>query len=217
MADDFFVYAVFDTDVFGISAAEAGVIFLIARIWDAVNDPILGFVVDRTETRWGKFRPYLLFGAIPLGICLVLAFSTPDLGHTGKLVWALVTYIMLGMVYTAVNLPYGSLQAVCTQDPYERSSLAAYRMIFGFLGVLVVGGLTKPIVGRFADEQVGFQCVAAIYAVLGVIIFWIVFGIRALFTLGPFISGVVAVIIMNFYLLDSKLFARIVDDLEKRR
>ena len=165
----------FYTDVFGITAAEAGIIFLIARIWDAVNDPLLGFLADRTQSRWGKFRPYLLFGAVPVGVCLVLAFSTPDLGHIGQFIWALVTYILLGMVYTAVNLPYGSLLAVCTRNQSDRSSMAAYRMIFGFLGVLVVGTLTKPLVGKFTNEQTGFQVVAAIYAVLAAIIIWTVF------------------------------------------
>jgi len=165
----------FYTDVFGITAGEAGIIFLIARIWDAVNDPLLGFLADRTQSRWGKFRPYLLFGAVPVGICLILAFSTPDLGHIGKFIWALVTYIMLGMVYTAVNLPYGSLLAVCTRNQSDRSSMAAYRMIFGFLGVLVVGTLTKPLVGKFTNEQAGFQAVAAIYSVLAAIIIWTVF------------------------------------------
>jgi len=165
----------FYTDVFGISAGQAGIIFLIARAWDAVNDPLLGFIADRTQTRWGKFRPYLLFGAVPAGICLVLVFTTPNLGNTGKFVWALVTYMILGMVYTAVNLPYGSLLAVCTRDQGDRSSLAAYRMIFGFLGVMVVGILTKPLVGRFPNEQIGFQAVSAIYAIVAVIIIWVVF------------------------------------------
>jgi len=166
----------FYTDVFGITAGEAGIIFLIARTWDAVNDPLLGFIADRTQTRWGKFRPYLLFGAVPAGICLVLAFTTPDLGHTGRFIWGLVTYMLLGMIYTAVNLPYGSLLAVCTRDQADRSSMAAYRMIFGFLGVMVVGILTQPTIGRFSNEQIGFQAVAAIYAIFAVIIIWTVFG-----------------------------------------
>jgi GPH family glycoside/pentoside/hexuronide:cation symporter len=111
----------FYTDVFGISAAQAALIFGITRIWDAINDPVMGFISDHTQSRWGKFRPYLLFGAIPLGIVTVLTFTTPDLGPTGKFVWALTTYLLLSMMFTVVTLSMVSLTAVMTQDTNERN------------------------------------------------------------------------------------------------
>jgi len=102
---------IFYTDTFGISAAAAGTIMLAARIWDMANDPLMGIIADRTNTRWGKFRPYLLWISLPYAVLAVMAFSTPDLGPTGKVVYAAVTYMLLMTAYTAINLPYSSLGA----------------------------------------------------------------------------------------------------------
>lgn len=107
----------FYTDVFGISAAAAGTMFLVTRLWDAVNDPLMGTIADRTKTRWGRFRPYLLWIAVPFGITGVLLFTTPDFSPTGKLIWAYVTYNLMMMSYTAINIPYTSLLGVITSDP----------------------------------------------------------------------------------------------------
>ena len=123
----------FYTDVFGISAAAVGTMFLVTRLWDAANDPIMGLLGDRTRTRWGKFRPYLLFVAVPFAIIGVLTFSTPDLGPTGKLIYAYITYTLMMMVYTAVNVPYAALMGVMTSDTTERTSLASYRFLGGVL------------------------------------------------------------------------------------
>ncbi len=100
---------IFFTDVFGLPAAVVGTMFLITRVWDSVFDPIVGIVADRTQTRWGKFRPFLLWLAAPFGIIGVLTFYTPELGMTGKIVYAYVTYSLMMMVYSAINVPYSSL------------------------------------------------------------------------------------------------------------
>jgi len=126
---------IFYTDTFGISAAAAGTIMLIARIWDMVSDPVMGIIADRTNTRWGKFRPYLLWMALPYSVLAVLTFTTPDLGPTGKVIYAGVTYLLLMTVFTAINLPYSSLGAVMTSDSYERAGLNSYRFIFALLVV----------------------------------------------------------------------------------
>ena len=167
----------FYTDIFGISAAAAGTIFMVARIWDAMNDPMMGYIADRTETRWGKYRPYLLFAVIPLAVFNLLLFLTPDFSPTGKFVWALVIYICWGMAYTATNLPYGSLTAVYTQNPVERTSLAASRMFFGMPGVLFISVVTPMVVSFFDSERIGYPVAVSIYTVMAVLLIWLVFGV----------------------------------------
>ena len=128
----------FYTDIFGITAAAVGTMFLITRIWDAAFDPFVGILGDRTETRWGKFRPYLLWMAIPFGIIGVFTFTTPALGTQGKLIYAYVTYSLMMMIYSLINVPYASLLGVMTADGKERTTLATFRFIFAFGGSLVV-------------------------------------------------------------------------------
>ena len=136
----------FYTDVFGISAAAAGTMFLVTRIWDSINDPLMGVVADRTNTKWGKFRPYLLWMAIPFGIIGVLTFTTPELSISGKVIYAYITYTLMMMVYTAINIPYSALMGVVSSNPLERTSFSQYRFIFAFLGAFLVQGLTLPLV-----------------------------------------------------------------------
>jgi len=167
----------FYTDIYGISAAAAGMIFMIARIWDAINDPMLGYLSDRTKTRWGKYRPYLLFAVLPLAFFNILLFITPDLGSTGKFIWALVIYIGWGMTYTATNLPYGSLAAVYTQNPVERTSLAASRMFFGMPGILFIAVVTPLVVAHFDSETIGYPIAVTFYTVIAVLLIWLVFGV----------------------------------------
>jgi Na+/melibiose symporter-like transporter len=116
---------IFYTDIYGLSPAVAGIIMFVGSIWDGIMDPIVGIISDRTNTRWGKFRPYLLFGAIPYAILAVLAFTTPDFGTTGKIAYALITCLLLRTAYAFVNLPYSSLGAVMTNDSYERAESKA--------------------------------------------------------------------------------------------
>lgn len=167
----------FYTDIFGISAAQASTLFFIARLWDAINDPIIGSVIDRTNTRCGKFRPYLLWGAVPFGILAALCFTTPDLSDNGKLIYAYVTYIGLGMVYTFVNVPYGALTSSLTQDPKERANLSALRMFFAQLaGLIVVLGV--PFLSEYfgnGNAALGYQLTITTFAIIGVILLLITF------------------------------------------
>lgn len=128
----------FFTDVYGISAAMAGTIMLIARVWDAISDPMIGIISDRTNTKHGKFRPYMIWFAIPLGASLVLLFTTPDFDETAKIIWAACMYLLLSTMYTAVNLPFSALSGVMTDDSAERTQLNQYRFFLGFIGMFIV-------------------------------------------------------------------------------
>jgi glycoside/pentoside/hexuronide:cation symporter, GPH family len=168
----------FYTDVFGISAAAVGTMFLVTRVWDAANDPIMGIICDRTKSRWGKFRPYLLFVAVPFALIGILTFSTPDLDATGKLIYAYVTYTMMMMVYTAVNVPYASLMGVMTANTAERTSLASFRFLGAFSGGLFVTATATYLIEYFGDtlgNATGYQFTVGIYAVLAAILFILTF------------------------------------------
>jgi len=167
----------FYTDVYGISAAAAGTIMLVARFWDMAIDPVIGIVSDRTKTRWGKFRPYILFGAIPYAILAILTFTTPNLGEVGKIIYAGATYVLLMTAYAAINLPYSALGAVMTDDTYERAGLNTYRFIAGFTGQFVVTGLALTLAEFFGggDKAQGFQYTVFLFAGLSLIFFFITF------------------------------------------
>lgn len=128
----------FFTDVYGISAAAAGTIMMIARIWDAISDPLIGVISDRTKTRYGKFRPYMIWFAIPLSAALVMLFTTPDFSATGKIIYAASAYLLLSTFYTAVNLPFSALSGVMTSDSGERTLLNQFRFFLGFIGMFIV-------------------------------------------------------------------------------
>ena len=136
----------FYSNVFGLSLADAGVLMLVTRIWDAVSDPMMGIIADRTKTRWGKYRPYLLFFALPFAICGVLLFTTPE---NGKTLWAYVTYILMMTVYTGINVPYGSLLNVMTADSDEKSVLSSYRMFFAYGGSFIALFAWEPLCNMF--------------------------------------------------------------------
>src|SRR6266498_4356215 len=141
----------FYTDTFGITAAAAGTLFLAVRVWDAIFDPMMGVVADRTKTRWGKFRPWVLWTAVPFGIMAVVTFTTPDFGPTGKLIYAYVTYTVLMMVYSANNLPYSAMSGVMTGDLGERTSLSSYRFVFAMIGQFIIQGSAIPMVKYFGQ------------------------------------------------------------------
>src|SRR5512141_1361165 len=155
----------FYTDTFGITAAWAGTMLLVVRFWDAIFDPIMGVVADKTNTRWGKFRPWILWTALPFGIMGFLAFNTPHLGANGKLVYAFATYIILMMVYSANNLPYSALSGVMTGDMAERTSLSQYRFVFAMSAQLVIQGLALPMVKHFGggNDAHGYQVTMGIF------------------------------------------------------
>ncbi|MEJ2307128.1 MAG: MFS transporter [candidate division WOR-3 bacterium] len=161
----------FYTDIFGISATVVGTMFLVSRIWDAVNDPMIGALADRTETRWGKFRPWILFSAFPLAISGILAFTTLDLSTVGKIVWAYVTYNLMMMSYTAGNVPYSSLMGVTTADSDERTGLNQIRFVFANGAMLVVQGLTLPLVGFLGkgDDAKGFMLTMVFFSAMAIV------------------------------------------------
>lgn len=169
---------IFYTDVFGIPAATVATMFLITRIWDSVIDPLVGLMADRTDSRWGKFRPYLLFAAVPFGMIGVLTFTTPDLGMTGKIVYAYATYSLMMMVYSLINVPYASLLGVMSEDPDTRTELSSYRMIFAFIGGILVLLLVEPLVGffgRHGGEVVGWSHAVMVFAAIAVLFFMCTF------------------------------------------
>jgi GPH family glycoside/pentoside/hexuronide:cation symporter len=142
---------VFYTDVFGLNPAAVGLLMLIARSSDGVSDVLMGIIGDRTNSRWGKFRPWILWSAIPLGVMLSLLFTSPDLSPTGKIIYAYTTYIIFTLVYTANNIPYGALMAVMTGDDKERTSIGSYRMVGAFAGGMLVQGALLLLVSTFGD------------------------------------------------------------------
>lgn len=161
-----FFLAYFYTDVFGISAAHVAGLFLVARIWDAVNDPIMGYIADHSRSRWGRFRPYVFFGAVPLNLLLVACYFTPDASTGTKVVYAYVTYILHSMVFTAVGLGYSSITAVITQDQQERALISSMRMFFAVVVAMSLVGIgTRPFVALFESEASGFFWLAVLYAV----------------------------------------------------
>ncbi len=167
----------FYTDVFGISAGVAGTMVFVTRIWDTVNDPLMGVIGDRTKTKWGKFRPYLLWVAIPFGVIGSMMFYTPDVGMTGKIIYAYVTYSLMMMVYTAINIPYSALMGVMTSDSIERTSISAYRFVGAFLGGIMVQGSLLWLVEFFGkgDQQRGYHWAMSFYALLAIGMFMLTF------------------------------------------
>jgi Na+/melibiose symporter-like transporter len=167
----------FYTEVFGITAAAMGTLMFITRIWHAVIDPMMGAIADRTNTRWGKFRPWVLWTAIPFGILFVLTYTTPDLDSRGKVVWAYVTYILLMLVYTINNIPYSAMTGVLTGDSIERTSLAQWRFIAAMTAALLVQTFTPILVEKFGgdNQQLGYQLTVGMWAVIAVLAFFICF------------------------------------------
>lgn len=169
--------AAFYTDTLGLSAAVAAGVIFWAKIVDAFTDPIMGAVADRTNTRWGKFRPYLVWGAIPMGISAVLAFTTPDLSASGKAIWAFVTYCMMMVCYTILSTPYSSLSGVLTGNVRERNLLVSVRFIFAFLASALIGKFTPDLIKALgeSDPELGWQLSVALYGTIATIIFLITF------------------------------------------
>ena len=142
---------IFYTDVFGIAPAVVGVLMLVARSSDGISDVLMGIAGDRTNTRYGKFRPWILFTAIPLAVILSLLFTAPNLSGSGKIIYAYTTYILFTLIYTANNIPYGALMAVMTGDDKERTSIGSYRMVGAFAGGMLVQGALLFLVAHFGN------------------------------------------------------------------
>ncbi|RCW44482.1 glucuronide carrier protein [Halopolyspora algeriensis] len=163
------------TDVAGIPAAAAGTIFLVVRIWDGIGDLIAGRLVDKTSSRWGKFRPWLLFGSVPLLLLSVATFHVPDWGLTGKLIYAYVTYAALAMAYSLVNIPYGSLAAAMTQDSIERSKLATARTMGAAAIMLLLAFVISPQVKNAENLQYSLTMTTLVFVVVGVALYLFTF------------------------------------------
>jgi glycoside/pentoside/hexuronide:cation symporter, GPH family len=186
-----FYLGFFYTDIFGLTAQAAALLLFFPRFFDAFVDPIVGTIADRTDTRWGKFRPFILWMIIPYSVCMVLLYTTPDLGHTGKFIYAFATYFFMMIAYSFMMTPYNALGGVMTDDHIDRTSLQSFRFMMAFIGGLIVRGLTNPLVKFFCGYdpsvtkatnftiqhslQRGFFWTMLVFAVLSVVAFGITF------------------------------------------
>ena len=173
---------IFYTNVFGLDLSDAALLFLVTKIWDAVSDPMMGVIADRTNTRWGKYRPYLLWIAVPFAVAGVLLFTTPDLGETGKSVWAFATYILMMTIYTAINVPYGSMLGVMTENSDEKTVFSSYRMFFAYTGSFIVLALWEPLCnaiagtgGKLTYNPQAWQTAMAVVSVICLVLFILTF------------------------------------------
>jgi GPH family glycoside/pentoside/hexuronide:cation symporter len=169
--------AYFYTDVFGLSVGAMGMIFMVSRVWDMVADFLMGLVADRTQTRWGKFRPWLLWTCVPFGLITLLTFYTPALGPTGKVVYAFVTYMLLMTVYTICVVPQNSIQGVMSDDPQVRTRITSIGGVVGGLGGLISTACCLPLVKYFGqgNEAKGFQWTIGLFAVVATVLYLITF------------------------------------------
>jgi len=165
----------FFTDVFGILPALAGAIFLYSKVWDAISDPIMGAIADRTKSRWGRFRPYLLFGSVPLGLTIFLLWFAPEISENVRFIYGLATFMLFSTAITVVLIPYHAITPSLTLDSHERSVVLGFRAVFSIIGTLIAAGATLALVGVFGgeDQVIGFRRVGLLYGfiVAGVIIF----------------------------------------------
>lgn len=167
----------FYTDVFGLTGKAAGIMFFVSRILDAIFDVVIGMTADRTRSRWGKFRPYLLFGAVPLAVAAVLTFTTPAFGDAGKLVYAYITFILFMFLYSTINIPYTALLGVISGDPVERTSASSFKFVGAYLGGIIVSATVLPLAAYFGDGNAskGWQMTLGTYGVAAVVFFLITF------------------------------------------
>ena len=170
----------FYSNIFGLSLVDAGVLLLVTRIWDAVSDPMMGALADRTRTKWGKYRPYLLWIAAPFSICGILLFTTPDWGYAAKLVWAYATYILMMTVYTGINVPYGAMLGVMTDNSKEKTVFSSFRMFFAYGGSFIALFLWEPLCNFFQNRfetspQTSWQFAMVVIAVCCFFLFLLCF------------------------------------------
>jgi GPH family glycoside/pentoside/hexuronide:cation symporter len=163
------------TDMFGLAPAAVGTMFLVTKVVDAISDPVMGLIADRTNSRWGKFRPYLLWAAIPYGLCGYAMFVSPDFSATGKLIYAYATYTLMMLAYTAINVPYSALMGVISPSSMERTKVASYRFICAFSAGWVIATFVTPLKNLLGggSEETGFRLTMMIFAVISILLFWI--------------------------------------------
>lgn len=210
----------FYANIFGIRMGDAALLLLVTRIWDAVSDPMMGIIADRTHTRWGKYRPYLLWIAPFFSIAGILLFTTPDLGYAGKLIWAYVTYILMMTVYTAINVPYGAMLNVVTDDSDEKTVFSSFRMFFAYGGSFITLASWEPLCRLFSNMgqslQQSWQHAMMVIAAAAFVLFVVCFlitrehvvventasvgaDIRSLFRNGPWWILIIAALCFNLF------------------
>ncbi len=159
-----FILLNFLTDTVGLAAGLAGIVVAIGKVWDAVTDPVTGYLSDRTKTRWGRRRPWMLIGSVPLFLTMILMFTNPGLESQGALfVWGVLSFCLLNTAYTAVNIPYNSLTPELTQDYHERTSLNGFRFSLAAIGTITALAATLPLIGLFPDKNTGFSFMGTLY------------------------------------------------------
>ena len=168
---------IFYTDVFGLPTSIAALLFGLSRILDGFTDPLMGMIADRTRSRWGKFRPYLLYVSVPFAMIGILSFTTPGFGLTGKIVYAFVTYNLMMILYTAINIPYSALMGVLSPDSQERTSISSYRFLLAFGAGLFVTAFNNTFVNYFGkgDDALGYKYTIILYSALTVVLFLFAF------------------------------------------
>lgn len=171
------ILAYFYTNIYGLPPAVMGTLFLVVRVLDAITDPIMGAIADQTKSRWGRFRPWLLIICVPFAVSCVLVYSTPNFEQTGKIVYAVIAYIFMTLMYTAINIPYCSLGAAITADPRENLSLQSWRFAVAPIGGAMGTALILPLADLIApgDRATGMQWAMGIFGVIGCIMFLICF------------------------------------------
>ncbi|HON90670.1 MAG TPA: MFS transporter [Sedimentisphaerales bacterium] len=169
--------AYYFTDVYGLKATDLALMFLITRIWDAINDPIMGWLADKANTRWGKYRPFLLWCSVPFGLAFILMFTVPAVSYGGKVAYAYVTYTLMMMVYTAINVPYAALMGVITPDSTERTTVSTYRFVLVFIAQFIVQYALPLMVNSFGggNESLGYQRAVMVLATGAAVLFLVTF------------------------------------------
>ena len=165
----------FFTDVFGIPPAAAGTVMLVSKLWDAVSDPMMGSIVDKTRTRWGSKRPWILFGAVPFGVTFFLLFAGPELSPSARVLYAGATFILFCTAQTIVNIPYCALTVSMTEDADERSSVTAFRMVLALVGTLIAGAAAPVLMQALGGGKAGYRRYAVIAGAVGALMYVITF------------------------------------------
>lgn len=165
----------FYTDVAGISAGVVGTIFLVTRFLDGVVDLGIGALVDRTRSKHGKARPWIKWMAVPFGLSVMILFTAPNLGHTGSIIYAALTYFIVTVIYSAINIPYSALNSLMTQDSYQRSLLNITRMTLSLLGGVTISIITMPVVNAFGGGKAGWAMTFGMIGILSPFLYWITY------------------------------------------
>nr|AIA99573.1 hypothetical protein [uncultured bacterium contig00010(2014)] len=162
----------FYSNIFGLTLKDAALLLLVTKIYDAVTDPMMGVIADRTRTRWGRYRPWLLWMALPFAVIGVLTFTTPMASYSGKLVWAYATYLAMMTAYTAINVPYGAMLGVVTVDSREKTVFSSYRMFFAYAGSFVAVAMFEPLVNLTGGGSSGWQRAMIVVGAIVMVLFW---------------------------------------------